>query len=212
MTTTLTTRLAGCLLLASGTLLVGCAGRSVSAENDRLRRDRHDLTQRVTLLEKEREELKAKLAEESRARSGALPAEALEAIPRCVALDIGAFSGLFPPDASSPASEIIAYLNPTDSRGRFVQIVGTLNVEAHTLPEPDAPAQSSRVTLTPAMVREAYRSGFTGTHYEIRLPLERPIARSASRSPSVLIRATLADPLAGRELNAERLISRSSGE
>lgn len=200
------------LLLAAGALLPGCAGRALSAENDRLRRERHDLTQRVTLLERERDELTVKLAEESRLRAGALPADALEALPRCVALDVGAFSGLFPPEPSAPAQEVLAYLSPTDSRGRFVQIVGTLTVEAQVLAEPDTPAQTSSVTLTPAQVRDAYRSGFTGTHYEIRLPLERPVSRSHARAPSVLIRAVLADPLAGRELRAERLITRSAGE
>jgi hypothetical protein len=84
---------------------------------------------------------------------------------------------------------------PTDAYGRFVQVVGTLVVEARAVPATgatDAGAPVLSTTLRPGAVRDAYRSGLTGTHYSVELPLSGP-----AQAGDVMLRASFTDALTG---------------
>lgn len=206
------------LVVASGAAvlclaLAGCrvgGGQSASDANDELRKKIIDQDKRIVGLEGERDELKVKLAEAQRVREGALPADVLDALPRCTKIEIGTLSGYEPRDPKAPARSVLAYIVPRDGRGRFVQVVGTMKVVALILPatlEQSAAASpeqhvlaTAERTLTPGEVRDAYRSGITGTHYEIDVPLREPIS---DRSARVLIRAEFLDALTGQVQKAE---------
>lgn len=189
--------------------MAGCSGSSrASAENDRLRRANQDLTSQVASLSRERDELRIKLAESARAREAALTPEVLEAIPRCTAIAIDSLSGWTPP--SGPATGVVAYISPADGRGRFVQIVGTLRVDATLVPamgSSEPPVRLASRTLTPGDLRDAYRSGFMGTGYTVELPLSAPVGRTpGTPAGTLLLRATFADALSGQSLSAERAL------
>lgn len=193
--------------------LGGCrlgGDQSASEANDDLRRRVIELEKQLQTLQGEREELKTKLAESERTREGALPPEALEALPRCTAVEIGSFSGFEPADPAKPAGSVVAYLTPTDGRGRFVQIVGTMKVAALVLPASlesagggasDQVLATAERTYSPAELREAYRSGVAGTHYLAEIPLEKPI--SDRGAVKVLIRAEFLDAITGKVHKAE---------
>ncbi|MBM4107860.1 MAG: hypothetical protein FJ255_03470 [Phycisphaerae bacterium] len=178
--------------------LLGCrvGGGGIEAENDRLRRERHDLGERVAALETERDELRAKVHELNLARGAGLDADALDALPRVAALEIDGLSGLVPPEPSRDAERVAVYVRTLDGRRRFTQGVGTLTVRCELLPPVGGPgpARSASRTLSAGQVREAYRSGIAGTHYTVEVPLAVP---SSDRRGTLVVRAELRDALTG---------------
>ena len=202
------------LALTALALLPACrfgGVRSVEAENDRLRQEvaDHEKTQRA--LEGEVAELKIKLAEAT--RSSTLPPDALEALPRVNEIEISSLSGFEPPDPAKPASEVSVWFETRDGRGRFVQAVGTVTIDALVLPadvgegQDNHPQRIATLILTPAQVRDAYRSSFTGTHYAATVKLEKPIERGPGKTPSLVIRVEFQDAITGELLKGERVIS-----
>ena len=171
-----------------------------AAANDALRSQVLALEDKVRALEAERDELKAKLSEEQRVRAGALSEEVVAAIPRCAGIDIGSLSGFEPADPAKPPTMVVAYIDPHDGRGRFVQMVGTLKVAATLTPpagQQGEPRQLGAITLTPARLRDAYRSGVTGTHYTVEIPLSEADAAKA-REGELLVTAEFLDAITGR--------------
>jgi len=196
------------LLIAPGCRIGGSSG--VSAENDRLRAEVVDLSDRIKLLEGERDELKVKVAELAEARAMTMPQEVLEALPRATTISIDGLSGFTPTDPSAPATGVVAYFTPKDGRGRFVQVAGTIKVEALVaaaeIGAGSEPRLVGSVSLNPAQVRDAYRSGLLGTHYTVEFPMQEAVARGPAEGPTLILRAEFMDGLTGQVHRAERLI------
>lgn len=221
--------------VASGLIaLAGCSPRvggskSLEQANNDLRRENQELKATVEAQARQIEEMKIKLSEESAARLAALKPEALEALPVCAGVEVGRLSGfepLPPVDSKSDgaggegaaAKSVVVYLRSFDGRDRFVQIVGTLSVEAVWLPGlrsvgDEAAAKTEarpnatvlgRVTLTPGQLRDAYRSDVLGTYYVVELPLSEGAPLSQG---SLIMRAEFADALTGKVWTAERVKS-----
>lgn len=191
---------------------IGCrlgGERSLAAENDALREERLTLRGELERLTAERNELLAKLSEEQSARARPLDEEALLALPRCVGVEIDWLSGLVPTDSSLPATGCVAYVRPVDARGRLVQVAGEMRVEAIVLGESpgDEPLARGVTTLRPLELRDAYRSGLAGSHYEVGVAFGAALERSGGDSP-VLIRVELGDAVTSRVHHAERVIVR----
>lgn len=186
--------------------------RSVEAENDRLRQEMLDKDKKQRELEGEIAELKVKLAEANQAQ-GQHPDEVLQALPRVTSLDVSSLSGFEPNDASAPATTVAVWFETLDGRGRFVQAVGTVTVSALLLPPTvgdgsnQEPQRIATTTLSPAQLRDAYRSSFTGTHYTAEMKLDQPVERGPGRTPSLLVRIEFHDAITGQDLKAERVIS-----
>ncbi len=193
------------LLLASGCTVGGSKG--VGAENTRLRAELIESQRQVAALTAQREELATKLAEANRAREAALAPDVLAALPRVAGVRIGSLSGFSPSDRALPATRVDIYVEPYDGRDRFVQIVGSLSVEAVALGSAGDSNQPPRVlasqVLTAGQVRDAYRSGITGTHYSTELPLTPALAQ---RTGTLMLRVRFADALSGREFTAEKIV------
>lgn len=184
--------------------------KGFSTANDELRTRVARLEEENSILKSQRDELAAKLAESNRAREHAIPPEILAAIPRCAGIQIDFLSSLFPTDASLPPTTLHVYVAPFDGQQRFVQIVGTLRVEAVQLGDPEGgitpdPATIATAILTPELLRGAYRSGVTGTHYSVELPIAERWAPTL-RDHDVLIRAQFADALTGQVQEATRVL------
>jgi hypothetical protein len=194
-------------------------------ENDSLRAQVLDLQDQVTGLEAELSESKAKINElqEVLAGTGDAPAkEVLEALPRCAGIEIDRFSGPVDKDGEPGYPESIdVYVSPYDGRQRFVQVVGALTVEARYLPAStaggaddkalEAGVQSGgaagvllgKVTLDPRDLREAYRSGFMGTHYTVQIT---PPADVRISDGAIVLSAVLLDRVTGLRHEAWRVV------
>ena len=199
--------------LCAATLFAGTGCRAKSKrfdnENDELRR-------RVAILEQERDaaaaragEAESKLHELLRTRETIDEREALEALPRLAGLQIGRLTGYADFDAEGGARFVDVYIRPFDGRMRFVQVAGRMTVEALLLDgsfSEDAapPRRLASATLSPAALREAYRSSPLGVHYSVRLSMPEPIHPDAG---TLVVRVELIDPIGGQVHRAERIIT-----
>ena len=194
----------------------GCGLRYGGSSQDKvlaeLRGQNAALRERVAGLERERDELVVKL--ESRAASAAgtatssgtdaeLAAQVAAAMPAVVGVEIDGLSGLNPRDGR----KVIVYVLPRDGRGRFTQVVGKLAVRV--LVREGAPGGGStperevgKVELSPAQLRDAYRSGFAGTNYMVEVDIG--TAGQSVGNATLVMRAELTDLLAGRTHEAVR--------
>lgn len=178
--------------------VVGCRAKAKNFdnENDALRREVLELRTRNQRLEGEVGELRAKLSEAAsvqRAATGA-SADVVAALPRCASIEIGARSGW-----SRDGTGVEVLVETLDARRRFVQVAGTLTVDVTRLPasRSDGAGKAETVgsvTLSPADLREAYRSTFMGTHYLVVVPVGAGVKDSGG---TVVIRAVLADGVTG---------------
>lgn len=178
-------------------LVTGCTvggTSSAGAENDRLRKENRDLREQVALLTAQRDEALSKLA------GGA----GVAASSRVAGIEIGRFSGFAPADAARPATAVLAYIQPYDGERRFTQVSGELTVTATLAPGPGVTGEAVEIasrTLSPGEVRAAYRSGLTGTHYTVELPLTPALER---RAGTLTIRAEFRDAESGVAHKAAR--------
>lgn len=203
------------MLVGAGLLLSGCRTGGESA-GDVLRKQNMELQKQVAQLEKDTNELRAKLAELA-GGAGVKNTEVTEATPRVAAIEIDFLSGPTA-DSSAPAQSngqrtVAVYIKPLDGRGRFLQATGTMQVEVSrltTLPalgetsKPDSPARLLAArSLTPLQLRDAYRTGFTGTYYVVELGV--PDTELAPPG-QLLLRARFHDAITGADFEASRIV------
>ncbi len=198
--------LSGAAALLAALSLTACSSPVVGGKkgfhtaNDDLRLRVLTLENENAILKLQRDELTAKLAEEQRVREGLVTADVLAAIPRCVGVELDSFSGFDPADPKLPVKGFILYLAPYDGQRRFVQIVGTVHAEVLELADTagvQQPRTIAAATLTPGQLRDAYRSGFTGTHYEISLGTKGDLDADL-RSRPLLLRLQFNDAITGQ--------------
>ncbi len=202
----------GLLVPAAAALAAGCSSgpKNFENDNDALRRQVLQMDQEITSLRAQRAELAAKLSELNRAlnaQSSGLTNDALEALPRCAELQIGALSGPVDSDSIPGLDAFDLYISPLDGLRRFTQITGSLTATVSLLPTPDnnnsqsQPSLLASASLGPAELRDAYRSSFMGTHYSLRLPLHQP---NQPLPPHGVLASTITfdDALTGARLTA----------
>jgi hypothetical protein len=191
-------RSATALLGSALVALCACAARQGGGEADALRR-------RVADLEADNQKLSRRVREleASAAPAGAIPPEIRALTPAVIDLEVGRLSHLVDRDGDGAPEGLRAYVLTRDQLGRFVQAVGSLGVSV-IAPRPGSEAATvGRCTLSPMELRQAYRSGITGTHYSI----ECPVTWDGVPVQSVLLAVRFTDALSGRQFDAERPVA-----
>ncbi len=172
---------------------------------DGLRAQVRDLSERVESLSATNAQLSAQLAacaKGAQDRTGISP-EAVEATPRLVSVRIGSVSHFEAGPSTASGCVASIYLEPQDGLGRFLQLVGTLEVAVFDLSATGASRALATATFTPLQVRDAFRGGITGSHYTIELPLS---TQAWNCGGSVTVRISFVDGLTGATLTAQREI------
>ena len=151
-------------------LTAGCGSfKKVSQENDRLRALVMELQDENRALAGRAGELEGQV--QRLTRDLPIPQEVRDATPHVTDISIASVSHATDTDGDGRPDTLVVYVEPTDGRGRFVQLVGALSVHAATLPADGDAITIGRVTLGPRELRDAYRSTFLGTHYTIDVPI-----------------------------------------
>lgn len=182
--------------------LSGCGSSLTSDEADALRRKVLDLEKMNLQMSLRTTELEAELKRQS-AGLDSLPVEIRENTPRVARLTIGRLSHARDDDDDGRSETLLIYVDPEDGFGRFVQLVGTLTVHAAILPADRDAITIGRFTLKPGPLRAAYRSGFSGMHYTIELPIQLSPENSGQ---TCLVRVIFEDGHTGLEHSTEREI------
>ncbi len=185
--------------------LAGCAGpRNFENENDRLRRENMELKTAV-------EELNTKLASRlqqigtletalapQRARvPGVEPGD----IPLAVSLRFGMYTGPVDTDGDGRDDLIRLYFQPLDQKQRFIPVAAAAQVQVVVI----TPGAEPRVLADKAFATDdldrTYRTGVTGTHYTLEVPLPGDIPDDVRE---VTAKVALTDASTGRVLTIQQ--------
>ena len=129
------------------------------------------LQDRTAKLEDENAGLKARIEELTKAQDPALRTTGA-ATPRLIDLQISSSSTIDERSSDSGRATLVLRLAPRDDRGRFLQIVGTLEVRVVSVPNQGGPVLLATDLFDPLAVREAWRGGIMGSGYVFEIPLE----------------------------------------
>ncbi|MEO0966183.1 MAG: hypothetical protein AAFY08_13825 [Planctomycetota bacterium] len=147
-------------------------------EGDDIREENLELRNHVADLEKKLDLRTAQI--ESMRQAEANRADAAVAMPDAepivlTKLDLGEYSGLIDTDSDGRPNLARAYARPRNQRDRFMPVAGRAVLQVIGLPASDGPtAQPVKLAervYAPAEWDEAYRTGFTGTHYTLETDL-----------------------------------------
>jgi hypothetical protein len=191
-------------------VLASCSsGKRIAKANDALRLSNHELSQEVLALKRRNNELEIELQRLAQQQPEAASADILQNLPRIVEISIGRLSHVRDADRDGQLDSLLVYLQPVDGLGRFTQMVGTVEINAASVPSHGDPVSAGQATFAPRDVRDAYRSSLTGVHYTFEVPIELPAQSppgSDQGSPSLFVRVTYHDGQTGHTLTAERSI------
>ena len=199
-------------LLAAVLLAAGCQARAlVPSEADGYRDEIRSLKGQIDELKRANTELRTQLAAaQPVAPSGESADEVRANVPMPIQIKVGWGTAIEvardEAGAPDPAKGVLRlYLEPLDARGRFVQVSGYLEVACYTMPpSPAQPLTVGGVRLRPGELRDLYRSGLTGAHYTIPVPIDLAAAKG---SETVLVQVTYRDGLSGETLRASTVVA-----
>jgi len=202
--------LAACLLAA----LPACkATLGPANEDDDVREENLELRNRVADLEEKLALRTAQIDSMRQARENR--ADAARSMPDAepivlTDLKLGDYTGLIDTDGDGTTDLARAYARPRNQRGRFTPVAGRAVLQVIGLTDTDAggePRTIAEQRYTPTDWDDAYRSGFTGTHYTLEAPL--PVG-SLDGLTGAVIRVVLIEAETGIrvEAQASRSLSR----
>lgn len=191
----------------------GCSVRVLApSDRDAERATTRALEEEVARLRAENDELKAKL-EGQAAQSSAVAPEVLENAPVAVRL-VGGFGSATPNEPTADQLLLVVHIEPLDSRARFVQVTGWVDVTvvafptemtnaASTVTATGALPEAARVIATshlaPAALRDSLRSGLFGIYYALECPIPNQGLEGMS---SIVVRVAFRDGFSDRRLDA----------
>ncbi len=187
---------------------IGCQS-DYRTVNDELRAQLMELEREVIRLVRENQELQGQVRRAT--ATEALPEGAAAQIPQVAELVFARFSHARDTTGDGLPDELRIYLHTLDGRGKFVQATGELTLDALLLPtDPSVePIPIGHVSLDAQSLRESLRSGFTGMHYTVRVPLTLPDDASdftSSGPVRMFVRAALIDVVTGLQHTADRTL------
>ncbi len=192
--------LLGALVIAAG----GCNKATIlmPTDADQLREKVRDLSVEVEQLNGANKELKQQLelaSKESQSRTGISP-DVAAATPRLAAVRVGSPSH-FARSGEAKTCVATIYLEPQDGLGRFLQIVGTLDVSLFELSSTGTSRTLGTASFGPLEVRNAWRGGMIGSHYTFEIPMT---GEGWNCSGSATVRLAFVDGYTGTTFSSQR--------
>jgi hypothetical protein len=188
------------LLLAL--LLPGCGGvKNYANDNDRLRAENLDLRDKVESLFNDLAATKKALEIEQRRTAAKLP----EGFTRPIAsrFEIGGLSGSIDTNEDGVQDAVRLYLRTYEPSGKFIPMLASMDVSLVYIPPGQPAVTVATVTFDPQQFNDGYRTGLTGTHYTLVVPLAKPPPPGVTQ---LTARVKLTDAASGVILEAERTV------
>lgn len=178
----------------------GCKARATvrASDADPLRQRIVELERQVNSLQRQNAELEAKLTQSIDEQT----ADVLQATPQLAGIAIERLSHLRERPGDEPS--LLVYIRPSDGLGRFVQMVGTVSINAAVLPRDQDAFSIGRAVLGPLEVRDAYRASLMGAHYTFQVPLD---LEAAVGHPQCIVQAEFVDGRTGHQYVADMAVS-----
>ncbi|MCH2143881.1 MAG: hypothetical protein MK082_01915 [Phycisphaerales bacterium] len=194
-------RLGSCALVVFGSsLFCGCRMTVLEPTAD------DDVRQRIAAVEEENRDLRMEneglKTELAAASDDFTPDEEVlrAAMPRLAAMEISSSSVVEAPEGG--ARTLVLRLDPSDDRGRFLQVVGSLKVRAVAVPTDAEPRTLAFSQFSPTQIRDAWRGGVFGTGYVLDIPLTQ--ATHEPLPDTIDVVTTFRDATSGREFRDEK--------
>jgi hypothetical protein len=100
------------------------------------------------------------------------------------------------------------YLTTVDGRGRFTQLVGSVEISVFRLPMSAEPSTIGTLSAGPLQLRDAYRHSLMSTHYTFEVPLTLPPTDAGSAEhDTIFVRAAYTHGYTGRTMTTEGPVS-----
>lgn len=146
--------------------------RNFLNENDNLRRQNLELREKVDGLQKQID-LRVAEIDTLNAQHGSATRPALGGtdVPRVVKLDLDRYTGAIDTNGDGADDTLRIYLKTLDQHGRFLPAAGRAVVQVVAISPGTPPALIAEKTFEPREFDAAYRSGLTGTHFTLEVPL-----------------------------------------
>jgi len=195
-------RLSCAAVLTYAAFLLSACGGNYLNENDTLRRRVLELETQNTQLAQRVDGLETQLKIEQRAEGLDLP-EGVHP-PRTVALHLDAYTGPIDKNRDGKPDHLRFYVIPRDADQRFVPTLGELSISVVATPAGGAAQTLVRKTFDIKTFHAAYRSGLTGSHYTLDVPIDPATVPEGVEQLS--LKASLHDALTGHRHEAGRMI------
>lgn len=191
----------GAVCLTIAAIQVGCTARVlVPSATDPLRERISELENENRLLRQQAAELQQAMARERSPSARSLAPEVLANLPLPVRLAASFGSAVRTSDSVDAPIELAVHATATDSRDRFVQLTGWVDVTIVTFtPNPAEALVLATRRFEPGEVRDALRSGFFGLHYAFPVTLP---AEAVRDRPSVVARVLYRDGFTEQQLES----------
>lgn len=197
------------VMMAAGlSVLPGCIkgriGGTMEADAviNELRQSNLDLQRQVQELQKTLEDRLAHIDTLNQQLKGAQPVAGTD-VPRAVAISFDRFSGAVDTDGDQRDDLLRLYVKPHDQRGRLIPVAGVASIQVVAIRPRQEPVQVARLEVDAAQWEQAYRSGITGTHYTLELPLPRPLPAKVSE---LTVQVVVTDGATGAELSHQAIV------
>ena len=169
----------------------------IGRENDRLRRSNLDLQRKVEKLEKAAQ-LRLKQISVLERRAAVAPEIPGADVPQLVAVRFGRYSGPVDTDHNGTNDTLRIYLRTEDQHGRFIVAAGRAQLQVVAINPGSEPRIVVGQTFEPPEFDMTYRSGLTGTHYTLELPIP------DSSPPNLTVSLTFTDAATGVQFRCQR--------
>lgn len=194
-----------CVSLCSAGVALGLTGcrKSFKNVNDDLRAERLELQRKVAELEGQLELRTAELEAQRQKNEGeATPLPGVEPL-HPVKLKMDRYSAALDTDGDGSDDTVRVYVQPLDAKGRFLPVPAKATVQLVRIEKGQDPQTLVEKTFEPDEFDAAYRSGFTGTHYTLELPLPADLPGNVKEAT---VKVTLTEGVTGVELTEQQVV------
>ena len=191
-----------CVAVTSGCLRARLGGKpnaddALRQENLQLKKLVAEMEQKLALRSGELESLRQQLERGPQPMAGAEP-------PVLAQIAFGRYTAALDSDRSGGDDLIRVYVRTLDQRGRMLPVAGRATLQAVFIEPGRDPGLIAKRDFDPSEWDAAYRSGLSGTHYTLELPLPEDLPDGVAEA-TVKLSFTQAD--SGAEFSTQQAVA-----